>query len=79
MEMRKTNTTLTEFKLKKVRFDEKVTLPVLYFVPIDKLILTASCEVAYLFTNQGKLHTIVKTFVKPDALKTADIMLGKAT
>lgn len=36
------NTTLAEFKVKRARFDEKATLPVLDFVSIDKPILTAS-------------------------------------
>jgi hypothetical protein len=30
------NTTLAEFKVKRARFDEKATLPVLGFVPINK-------------------------------------------
>ena len=72
------NTTLAEFKVKRARFDEKATLSVLGFVPIDKPILTASYEVAYLITKQGKPHTIGETLVKPAALKMANIMLGKA-
>lgn len=72
------NTTLTEFKAKRARFDEKATLPVLGFVPIDQPILTASYEVAYLIAKQGKPHTIGETLVKPAALKMANIMLGKA-
>ncbi|XP_054464244.1 protein FAM200C-like [Anoplopoma fimbria] len=72
------NTTLAEFKVKRARFDEKATLPVLGFVPIDKPILTASYEVAYLIAKQGKPHTIGETLVKPAALKMANIMLGKA-
>lgn len=38
------NTTLAEFKVKRARFDEKATLPVLGFVPINKPILTASMK-----------------------------------
>jgi hypothetical protein len=72
------NTTLAEFKVKRARFDEKATLPVLGFIPIDKPILTASYEVAYLIAKQGKPHTIGETLVKPAALKMANIMLGKA-
>ncbi|XP_056138432.1 protein FAM200C-like [Lampris incognitus] len=72
------NKTLAEFKVKRARFDEKATLPVLGFVPIDKPILTASYEVAYLKAKQGKPHTIGETLVKPAALKMANIMLGKA-
>ena len=37
---------LDEFKAKRARFDEKATLPVLGFSPIDKPVLTASYEVA---------------------------------
>ncbi|KAM5132134.1 protein FAM200C-like [Mantella aurantiaca] len=72
------NTTLAEFKVKRARFDEKATLPVLSFVPINKPILTASYEVAYLIAKQGKPHTIGETLIKPAVLKMANIMLGKA-
>ncbi|KAF2348764.1 hypothetical protein FHG87_020478 [Trinorchestia longiramus] len=71
------NTTLAEFKVKKARFDERATLPILGFVPIKKSILTASYEVAYLIAKQGKPHTIGETLVKPAVLKMANIMLGK--
>lgn len=72
------NTTLAEFKVMKARFDEKATLPVLGFVPINNLILTALYKVAYLIAKQGKLHTIGETLVKPAVLKMANIILGKA-
>lgn len=72
------NTTFAEFKVKRARFDERATLPVLGFVPIDKPILTASYEIAYLIGKQGKPHTIGEILVKPAALKMANIMLGKA-
>ncbi|CDQ91221.1 unnamed protein product [Oncorhynchus mykiss] len=71
------NTTLAEFKVKRARFDEKATLPVLGFVPINKPILTASYEVAYLVAKQCKPHTIGETLIKPAVLKMANIMLGK--
>ncbi|KAF2353771.1 hypothetical protein FHG87_015472 [Trinorchestia longiramus] len=71
------NTTLAEFKVKKARFDERATLPILNFVPIKKPILTASHEVAYLIAKQGKPHTIGEILVKPSVLKMANIMLGK--
>ena len=53
-------------------------MPVFSFVPINKPILTALYEVAYLITKQGKPHTIEETHVKPAALKMANSMLGKA-
>ncbi|XP_075712853.1 protein FAM200C-like [Rhinoderma darwinii] len=71
------NTTLAEFKVKRARVDEKATLPVLGFVPINKPILKASYEVAYLIAKQGKPHTIGETLIKPAVLKMANIMLGK--
>ena len=66
------NTTLAEFKMKRARLDENATLPVFGFVLIDKSILTASYEVAYL------LHTIGEKLVKPAVLKKANIIFGKA-
>ncbi|KAG8231590.1 hypothetical protein J437_LFUL012282, partial [Ladona fulva] len=72
------NTTLAEFKVTRARFDERATLPVLGFVSINKPILTASYEVAYLIAKQGKPHTIGETLIKPAVLKMTNIMLGKA-
>ena len=72
------NTTLAEFKIKRARYDEKATLPVFGFVSIDKPILIASYEVAYLIAKQGKPYTIGEKLVKPAALKMANTMLGKA-
>ena len=72
------DTTLTKFKIKRARYDKKDILPVFGFVPIDKQILTASYEVAYLIAKQGKPHTIGEKLAKPAALKMANTMLGKA-
>ncbi|XP_073504145.1 protein FAM200C-like [Phyllobates terribilis] len=72
------NTTLAEFKVKRARFDERATLPALGFVPVNKPILTASYEVAYLIAKQGKPHTIGETLIKPAALKMANLILGTA-
>ncbi|KAF2361054.1 hypothetical protein FHG87_008189 [Trinorchestia longiramus] len=70
---------VTVVMVKRARFDEKATLPVLGFVPINKPILTASYEVAYLIAKQGKPLTIGETLVKPAVLKMANIMLGEKT
>ena len=72
------STTLAEFKIKRVSYDEKATLPIFGFVSIDKPILTASYEVALLIAKQDKSYTIGKKLLKPAALKMANIMLGKA-
>ena len=72
------NTTLAEFKIKRARYVENATMSVFSFVPIDKPILTASYEVAYLIAKQAKPLTIGEKLVKPAALKMANIMLGKA-
>ena len=72
------STTLAEFKIKRAKYDEKATLPVFGFVAIDKPILTAWYEVAYLIAKQGKPYPIGETLVKPAALKMVNIMLGKA-
>ncbi|KAF2360423.1 hypothetical protein FHG87_008822 [Trinorchestia longiramus] len=70
---------VTVVMVKRARFDEKATLPVLGFVTINKSILTASYEVAYLIAKQGKPLTIGETLVKPAVLKMANIMLGEET
>ena len=44
---------------------------------MDKTILTASYEVAYLTAKYGKSHIIGETLVKPGAMQLAKIMLGK--
>ena len=54
---------LVEFEVKRARFDENTTLPILGFVSINKLILTASYKVAYLIAEQEKAHTIGETLV----------------
>ena len=72
------DTTLEELKQKRARYDAKSTITTYGFVPVDKPILTASYEVAYLIAKQGKPHTIGETLVKPAALQLANIMLGKA-
>ncbi|KAL3969146.1 gap junction alpha-4 protein [Sarotherodon galilaeus] len=75
------NSSLAPAKLKEhflKLFDERPTLPPLGFVPVNKLILTASYEVAYLIAKQGKPHTIGETLVKPAALKMANLILGTA-
>ncbi|XP_071746624.1 protein FAM200C-like [Lepeophtheirus salmonis] len=64
--------------VKRSKFDEKPSLPVLRFIPIDEPILKASYEVAYLIANQDTQHTIGETLVKPTALKMANIMQEKA-
>lgn len=40
------NTTIAEFKVKRARFDEKATLAAFSFVPINKMVITATYEVA---------------------------------
>ncbi|KAF2355415.1 hypothetical protein FHG87_013828 [Trinorchestia longiramus] len=70
---------VTVVMVKRARFDEKATLPVFGFVPINKPVLTALYEVAYLIAKQGKPLTIGETLVKPAVLKMANIMLGEET
>ena len=71
-------TTHDQFKQKRARFDTHASITTYGFVPVDKPILTASYEVAYLIGKHGKPHTIGETLVKPDALRMANIMLGTA-
>ena len=72
------NTTLAEFKIKRAKFDKNAILPVFDFVLIDKPILTASYEVAYLVAKQGKLNTIGEKLVKSAALEKVNIIFRKA-
>ena len=51
--------TLTQFKQKRVRKDANVTITPYGFVLVDKPILTASYEVAYLIAKQGKPDNVV--------------------
>ena len=69
--------TLNHFKLKRARFHANANITSYGFVPVDKPILTASYEVAYLIAKQGKPHIIDKTLVKPAAMQLAKIILGK--
>ena len=71
------DTTLNQFKQKRARFDANATITSYGFVPVDKPILTASYEVAYLIAKQGKLHVIGETLVKLAAMQLTKIMLGK--
>ena len=71
------DTTLTQFKQKRARFDANATIIFYGFVLLDKPILTASCEVAYLIAKQKKPHIIGETLVNPAAMQLAKIMLGK--
>ena len=71
------DTTFTQFKQKRTRFDANATITSYGFVSVDKPILTASYEVAYLIAKQGKPHIIGETLVKPAAMQLAKIMLGK--
>ena len=67
-----------QFKQKRARFDEHASITSNGFVPVDKPILTASYEVAYLIGKHVKPHTIGETLIKPAALRMANIMLGTA-
>ena len=71
------DTTLTQFKQKRARFNANATITSCGFVSVDKPILTASYEVAYLIAKQGKPHIIGETVVKPGVMQLAKIMLGK--
>ena len=73
------DTTLNQFKQKRARFDANATIKSYGFVPVDKPILTASYEVAYLIAKQGEPHIIGETLVKPAAMQLAKVMLGKET
>ena len=60
-----------------MRFDANTIITSYGFIPVDKPILTALYEVAYLIAKQGKLHTINETLVNPAAMQLVKIMLEK--
>ena len=66
------DTTLTQFKQKRARFNANATITSCGFVSVDKPILTA-----YLIAKQGKPYIIGETLVKPDVMQLAKIKLGK--
>ena len=63
------DTTLVEFKVKRAKFDDRATLPVLGFIPIGKPILTASYEVAYQY------HSNVRWLCRGKVLNRVYVML----
>ena len=71
------DTTLIQFEQKRARFNANATITSCGFVSVDKPILTASYEVAYLIAKQGKPHIIGETLVKPGVMQLAKILLGK--
>lgn len=71
------HTSIDQFKIKRIRFDGKATLPARGFVPIDKPLLEASYRVAYRIAKNKKTHTIGEDLIKPCAMEMAKIVLGK--
>ena len=71
------NTTLAEFKIKRARFGENATLPVFGFVLINKSILTASYEVAYLIAKQENYTPLLKNLTS--CVKEDEYHIWKST
>jgi len=63
-------------KIKRGRFDGGGTLPKQGFVPIEKPLLQASYQVAFLCAKKKKPHTVAEELVKPCALEMAKTVLG---
>lgn len=70
--------TVADFTAKRIKFDERITLPNMGFLNVSKPLLTASYEVSYLIAKQGKPHSIGENLVKPAAIMMADILLGNS-
>ncbi|XP_045120470.1 protein ZBED8-like [Portunus trituberculatus] len=64
-------------RAKKARFDQVGTLPTYGFSPTEKPLLRASYEAAYQIAKSKKPHTVGEELIKPCALETAKIVLGK--
>ena len=70
---------LNSLNIKRERFDRSGTLPKRGFVPVEKPLLQASYDIAFLFAKNKKLHTIAEELVKPCALKMVKTVLGSDT
>ncbi|KAK4327553.1 hypothetical protein Pmani_001960 [Petrolisthes manimaculis] len=67
---------LNSLKIKRERFDRSGTLPKRGFVPVEKPLLQAYYDVAFLCAKKKKPHTIAEELVKPCTLKMAKTVLG---
>ncbi|CAM4485325.1 unnamed protein product [Lepidochelys kempii] len=63
-------------KSTRAQFDHSETLRTFGFVSLEKPLLQASYQVAYLCAKKKKPHTIAEELVKPCALEMAKIVLG---
>ena len=72
----KSNENIDTLPAKRVRYDQKGTLPRLGFSPEEKPALQCSYEVAYQIAKCKKPHTINEELIKPCAEKMVVIMLG---
>ena len=63
-------------KINRALFHKSVTLPKYEFSPVEKPLLHASYQVAFLYAKKNKPHTIAEELVKPCAMEMAKIVLG---
>ena len=65
-------------KIKRARYDQKGTLPLLHktTTTVQKPILMASYRAAYLIAKSKKAHNIGENLIKPCLVEMADILLG---
>lgn len=66
---------LNILKSKKTRFDACGTIAKFNLVTVEKPLLEASYQIAYLCAKNKKSHTIAEELVKPCALEIAKILL----
>ena len=67
----------SSLKAKRARYDSKGMLPKLGFARVDKLLLFASCKVAYEVAKMKKPHSVAETLMKPCALEMVKAVVGE--
>ena len=65
------------FKAKRARYDVRRTLPALGFCLTSQPLLCASNEFSLRITKAKAPHTAGEKLIKPNAVKMAQILLGR--
>lgn len=69
--------TENEFAEKRKKYDTSATLPTLGFAPVEKPLIMASLEVAYIIGKQKQPYTAGEGVIKPASAAMNRILIGK--